>query len=102
MHLHSTPPSFPTSTNQQRVPPPPGKKSNNGTTPSGIRELKNLSEAPPSMYRFGSASFASPLAVGRADSGPFLPPRSKTLVIFPPACLRHETMNHQEHKDRLR
>lgn len=54
------------------------------------------------MYRFGSASFASPLAVGRADSGPFLPPRSKTLVIFPSACLRHETMNHQEHKDRLR
>lgn len=89
-------------TPQQRVPPPPGKRSNNGTTPAGIQELKGLSEAPPSMYRFGSANFASPLAVDRADSVPSLPLRSKTLVIYPPACLRHETMNHQENKDRLR
>lgn len=86
---------------QQRVAAPPGKKTNGGATPAGIRALKGLSEAPPSIYSFGTKSF-NPLAVGRADSGPTLPPRSKALVIYPPACLKHETMNHQENKERLR
>ena len=85
----------------QRVMAPPGKKTNGGVTPAGIRALKGLSEAPPSIYQFGNTSF-NPLAAGRGDSGPTLPPRSKTLVIYPPACLKHETMNHQENKERLR
>jgi hypothetical protein len=80
---------------------PPGKKSNGGATPAGIRALKGLSEAPPSMYQFGASSFPPP-PIGRVNSGPLLPPRSKTLVIYPPVCLRHETMSHQENKDRLR
>ncbi len=81
--------------------PPVAKKSNGGATPAGIRALRGLSVAPPSMYKFGTAHFAPPMLVGRGNSGPLLPPRSKTLVIYPPACLRHETMNHQESKDRL-
>ena len=91
--------------------PPSAKRSNGMDTPAGIRALKQEAEEgstaataqalpPREMCTFGGEAFpVPPTLLVRGLSAPSL--ASRMLVIYPPICLNHETMTHQERKERL-
>lgn len=90
---------------------PCSKRSNGNDTPMGIRALKHeggpgivkgLVRPPdPALCCFGGAAFAPPPPPSHPVRGMSAAMAVRTLIIYPLACLEHETLNHQESKDRL-
>jgi hypothetical protein len=79
--------------------PPQHKRSNNQRTPSGMRELKSRSLPPGRslvVMATGRSVFRHPGCGVGGTKG------QRPLVIFPHACLDHDTGAHQECSDRLR